>query len=57
MEKEWKKFRDIVKKYINNICGVTRVGGQRINCSELGSEEVCVSVTEKRRALKARLQR
>ena len=29
VEKEWKKFRDIVMEFNNELCGMRRVGGQR----------------------------
>ena len=34
VEKEWEKFRDIVMKWTNDVCGMRRVGGQRRNGSE-----------------------
>ena len=50
MEKEWKKFRDIVMECTNDICGMRRVGGQRRKWSECWNEEVGWAVAEKRRA-------
>ena len=29
VEKEWEKFRDIVMKCTNDVCGMRRVGAQR----------------------------
>ena len=30
VQKEWEKFRDIVMECTNDVCGMTRVGGQRL---------------------------
>ena len=38
MEKEWKKFRDMVMECTNDVCGMSRVGGQRRKGSEFGNE-------------------
>ena len=50
VEKEWKKFRDIVMERTNDICGMRRLGGQRRKGSECWNEEVGWAVAEKRRA-------
>ena len=34
VEKEWEKFRDMVMKCTNDLCGIRRVGGQRRKGSE-----------------------
>ena len=47
MEKEWKKFRDIGLKCTNDVCGMSRVGGQRRNGRELWNEEVCRAVLKR----------
>ena len=48
-EKECEKFRDMVMKCTNDVCGMRRVGGQRRKGSEWGNEEVGRAVAEKRR--------
>ena len=50
VEKEWEKFRDIVREYTNDVCGVRRVGRQRRKESEWWNERVGREVSEKRRA-------
>ena len=57
VEKEWKKFRDIVMKCTNDVLGMKRVGGQRRKGSEWLNEEVGRAVAEKRRAFEEWLQR
>ena len=57
VEKEWEKFRDMVMKCINDVCGMRRVGGQRRKGSEWWNEEVGRAVAEMRRAFKEWLQR
>ena len=47
VEKEWEKFRDMVMKCTNEICGMRRVGGQRRKGSEWWNEEVGRAVAEK----------
>ena len=34
VEKEWEKFRDMVMKCTNDVCGMRHVGGQRRKWSE-----------------------
>ena len=50
VEKEWEKFRDIVKESTNAVCDMSRVGGMRRTGSERWSEELGVVGAEKRRA-------
>ena len=57
MEKEWEKFRDMVMKCTNDVCGMRCVSGQRRKGSEWWNEEVGRAVAEKRRAFEEWLQR
>ena len=57
VEKEWGKFRDIVKECTNDVSGISRVGGQRRKKSDWWNEEVGGAVAEKRRAFEEWLQR
>ena len=51
IEKEWGKFRDIVKESTNDVCSVRRASGQRRKGSEWWNEDVGVAMTEKIKAL------
>ena len=53
----YEKFRDIVMKCSNDVCGMRRVGGQRRKGSEWWNEEVGGVVAEKRRHFYEWLQR
>ena len=46
VEKEKEKFRDMVMKCTNDVCGMRRVGGQRRKGSEWWNEEVGRAVEE-----------
>ena len=56
VEKEWEKFRDIVKECTNDVCGMRREGRQRRKGSEWWNE-VGRAVSEKRRVFEEWLQR
>ena len=45
-----RSFRDLKMECTNDVCGMRRVGGQRIKGSEWWKEEVGGAVAEKRRA-------
>ena len=57
VEKEWEKFRDMVMECTNDVCGMSRVGGQRRKGGEWWNEEVGVAVAKKTRAFEEWLQR
>ena len=57
VQKEWEKFRDIVKGCTNDICGMRCVGGQRRKGSKWWSAGVVLAVAENRRSFEEWLQR
>ena len=57
MEREWKKFSDIVTECTNDICGMRRVGRQSRKGGEWWNKEVGMAMAVKRRAFEEWLQR
>ena len=57
VKRQWEKFRDIPMECTNDVCGMRRVGGQRMKGSEWWNEEDGGAVAEKRRAFEEWLQR
>ena len=50
VEKDWEKFRNTVLECTNDVCGMSRVGGQRRKENEWWNEELGRAVPENRRA-------
>ena len=57
VETKLEMFRDIVKEFTSDVCGMRRVGGQRRKRSEWWSDKVSVVEKEMRRAFEEQLQR